>query len=192
MTRKQVWFVFCLALLLLCLGFFPIQSMVANAALKSTTVNHFFPSGVRSDPAQAGNCWETSLADPRPDAWRCIVGNTIYDPCFSALQQKSYVICDANPAGDTRGMKVTFLDSLPASTATKNTARPWILQLSDGTTCTFITGATALINGERVNYACNDQSVIPGYPKQGTIWTVRAFHDTSKPPVIASIKTVWT
>jgi hypothetical protein len=35
-----------------------------------------------------------SLTDSRADAWRCFVGSTIHDPCFSNLDHiRPYVLC---------------------------------------------------------------------------------------------------
>jgi hypothetical protein len=181
MVLKKVFIVLvCISMLL---GFVYIttqriqaygSSNASNASHASivTNVKHFYPLGARDTPALSGNCWETSLAAPRPDAWRCIVTDTIYDPCFSSSSYKNYVICNTAPAGDMRGIKVLLTDSLPVSTATSADHQPWTLRLSDGNICTFLTGATPIIDNQRVNYGCTNDAVIPGTPTEGLVWTV--------------------
>ncbi|GLV54829.1 hypothetical protein KDH_17250 [Dictyobacter sp. S3.2.2.5] len=95
----------------------------------------------------------------------------IYDPCFSSANYPNAVICDANPARYTRGLKATLAGKLPVTTAAEASAQPWVLQLPNNVYCTFATGATWIVNNERVDYGCTDNTVIAGLPKQGTIWT---------------------
>src|ERR1700753_291044 len=115
MVLNKVLLIPALIFVLLGLMFVPLSSSHAHSTIGATKVSRFFPSGVRNSGALTGNCWETSLAAPRPDAWRCIVKDTIYDPCFSSASYDKYVLCDANPAGDTRGIKVVLTDPLPVS-----------------------------------------------------------------------------
>ncbi|GCE08729.1 hypothetical protein [Dictyobacter aurantiacus] len=166
-------------------------SSVAESVPKATLVSHFFPSGVRATSDSTADCWETSLAAPRKDAWRCIVVNTIYDPCFSSTSYPNAVICDANPATDTRGVKATLTSKLPATTATGDSMQPWVLQLSDGAYCTFLTGATSLVGNERVDYGCTNNAIIAGLPKQGTIWTANVVPQGQTHPVVTTVVHAW-
>ena len=47
----------------------------------------------------------------------------------------------------------------------------WAFELADGTTCTFLGGATAAFEGKRVNYSCSDGWVILGELQEGQTWT---------------------
>ena len=86
------------------------------------------------------------------DAWRCAVGNGIYDPCFS---QDESVICGANPTTTTVSFLLTLTEPLPAPEAPQDTANhAWLVELADGTVCEFATGATGGVGGERFNYLC--------------------------------------
>ncbi|GCE30698.1 hypothetical protein KDA_61820 [Dictyobacter alpinus] len=171
-----------------------MDSAVATStpAVTATKVLHFVPTGIRSGDVSAGDCWVTSLAAPRNDAWRCMVDSVIYDPCFSSPAQKDFVLCDASPAGNTNGIKVKLTSPLPASTAENGDGKPWVLHLSNGAYCTFMTGATSLVGDERVNYACTDNALIPGFPKEGTVWTVHVLHDGQKDPVTTTVLQAWT
>jgi hypothetical protein len=168
------------------------QHVQANRASDVTSVKQFYPVGIRDTATLSGDCWVTSLAAPRLDAWRCIVINTIYDPCFSSPSYKDYVICDASPTGDMRGIKVTLTKALPTSTASPADHQPWTLRLSNGVVCAFLTGATSIIDNQRVNYGCTDGGFIPGSPTQGTIWTVNEKLPAQSTLVTKQVIDVWT
>ena len=51
---------------------------------------------------RSGSCWENSIVLERDDAWRCFIGNDIYDPCFSAERASGVVVCVmSNPTAFT-------------------------------------------------------------------------------------------
>jgi hypothetical protein len=115
----------------------------------------------------------------RADAWRCIVGNIIYDPCFSAAPHATSVICGASPQKPV-GIRVTLAQPLPTHAPVQG-KQAWILLLGDGSTCTFITGATFGIQGQRANYGCSDKDWIIGDPQPGRIWYAVKAHLAAKP-----------
>ena len=124
---------------------------------------------------QAGSCWTNSLAVWRADAWRCFVGNSIYDPCFAV---DGDVICGASPVTTTASFALELTEPLPAPTVPDDTSgHAWLAELPDGTVCEFATGATGGVDGERINYWCPspdpDQSVvILGDLQPGAVWMV--------------------
>jgi hypothetical protein len=196
MRVNKVFLIPVCIFMLLCfmlLGFIDMstQHAQANRASSATIVTHFNPVGIRNAPTLPGDCWETSLAAPRVDAWRCIVANTIYDPCFSSPSYQNYVICNTAPTGDMLGIKVELTRPLPASTASPTAHQPWTLRLSNGVVCSFLTGATYLIDNQRVNYGCTDGVVIPGMPTQGTTWTVREKLPNQNNLVTMQVAEVW-
>ena len=74
----------------------------------------------------------------------------------------------------------------------------WALELADGTRCTFLQGATAGIEGKRINYSCTDGSYIVGDPETGAVWTAQKVLVSGKtsPPsaeesVQVDVKSVW-
>jgi hypothetical protein len=74
-----------------------------------------------------GYCWTGSLAINRYDAWRCLVGNFISDPCFSSDIATGYVVCPNGLINGgieirlTRGLPYKYGDSGNPSTR----ALPW-------------------------------------------------------------------
>ncbi len=86
-----------------------------------------------------------------------MVGNEIYDPCFSNPGLAGAVICDANPAEGSAGFILKLTKPLPEPSS-KGPAypRPWLVKLADGTTCEIQTGTIALVAGLEVPYGCSD------------------------------------
>lgn len=144
-----------------------------NAKVSSTEVITFTPPTTTSNTV-SGNCFSTSIASTRSDAWRCMAGNVIYDPCFSIPNNTKQVVCVRNPLEPSNDVTMNLTQPLPAAqNVASQDQHPWFLQLADGTFCNFFTGATGGVNGERINYGCSDGWVIVGNPQTGTVWTAQ-------------------
>jgi hypothetical protein len=135
-----------------------------------------------------GYCWVRSLATDRPDAWRCMAGNDIYDPCFSQSASSKTAACMKGPfSKDVVLMRLTkplahtrdVVDSTSELRALRLRGEPWGLRLLDGQTCVYMTGATDVVAGMRLNFACTHGWGL-GLPDRSTaIWEV---------PYIASLE----
>ena len=128
-----------------------------------------------------GSCFASSAADPaRPDAWRCEVGNAIYDPCFTNLDQ-TRLACAEEPFS-ANAVMLTLTKDLPADAAGREPnfnfkAMPWALELENGQACTPLTGATVPIAGMRINYSCGDDAYVAGsVDRSRPLW--RVFYQT--------------
>jgi len=131
----------------------------------------------------SGTCWTGSLADGgRPDAWRCMSGNRIYDPCFQGFERiadaqtnQLVVACAPSPWAGTV-VVLTPDEPLPAGERTPPApleGMPWALELANGVRCVFATGATAVIAGLRLNYSCPDGAwVIGDVDRSADAWQV--------------------
>jgi hypothetical protein len=107
-----------------------------------------------------GDCWTGSIASQRPDAWRCMVSNSIYDPCFSNAALTS-VACPTNAF--SKSVVLIVLDKpLPVKERNKGGSSPWALSLSNGARCYMATGATGAVAGMRLNYECSPTGWILG------------------------------
>ncbi len=139
------------------------------ATVDKTQVIEFVPPQTTAKQA-SGECFALSAAATRSDAWRCMVDNSIYDPCFGS-QGSSKVVCVDNPLDSNTYVTLNLTKPLPAPSPVTET-HPWFLQLADGTVCGFLTGATGGVDGERINYGCSDGWVVVGLPQKDTVWTV--------------------
>jgi hypothetical protein len=106
----------------------------------------------------AGSCWTGSLATPRADAWRCMTGNLIHDPCFSASRDARQVVCAEAP-WEPKVTVMSLTEPLPLDEGNKGPAEPWwprawAFVLASGDRCVFLTGATDIVQGHRIDYGC--------------------------------------
>jgi hypothetical protein len=127
---------------------------------------------------KSGYCWTSSETTPRRDAWRCLIGNFIYDPCFSSSAKMGVVLCPTAPWSNA-GIDIRLTTGLPTSAANHGglslSNPPWALQLTGGRDCVFSGGATAAIGGRRLNYFCGGLSSagLWGYPdRRVEPWTI--------------------
>lgn len=177
------------AALCLAAGAWPAPALTGPAAaqgsrLASTDVRIFSPlagaklaSGLTAAAAVNGECFAASLASQgRPDAWRCMAGNTILDPCFESQPPGAGPLaCAASPwSSQIRMLKP--VKPVPRSQANHGdlvSEMPWALELADGSRCTFLTGATAAIAGLRWNYGCPSGAWVIGEVYRGDpVWRV--------------------
>lgn len=157
-------------------------SVPLTAPTKVEVVRPFGPLGLyhRYDVTAnlRGTCFSGSLADQRrPGAWRCAAGNAILDPCFrSPPVEHGFLACFSAPwSNKVVGLHLT--KPLPLGERNKGwppAGFPWAIQLASGTRCTFETGATGVVGGQRMNYGCIGGGVLVGsVDKSARTWTVR-------------------
>jgi hypothetical protein len=118
----------------------------ASPKLTATAVHVFTPTMPSGETP--GNCWTTY--DRVPRAYRCMVGNHIYDPCF-ATGKPNIVVCGADPTKNSPGFALST-GTLPATH--KWNGSPWLVQLADGTPCRGINGARSVYDELVEDYDC--------------------------------------
>ncbi len=147
---------------------------------------------------KSGYCWTSSGTTVRRDAWRCFVGNLIYDPCFSSSAAKSIVLCPTAPWNNA-GIEIKLTKSLPTSQANRGpislSDQPWALHTDTGRNCVFNSGTGSVIRGVRSNYYCSGAGApyLWGYPDRHvepwTIYTAPA--DATHLTTTVSIRQAW-
>ncbi len=122
---------------------------------KPTRVVQF--KAIEAKPVKEGHCWTESLAIPGKRAWRCMVGNVIYDPCFTTASAQ-IVICNVNPAENKTGFALKLIKPLPEPTLSKTTGNQFFqMRLVDGSICAPFTGTRPSLGKEMVIYGCTGQ-----------------------------------
>jgi hypothetical protein len=108
-----------------------------------------------------------------------MLGNFIYDPCFSATSRRGFVVCDVNPAAGGDGFAVRLTKALPVE-STFGAPSPWFVQLTGGDVCVPLTGTHGLIGKESIGYECsgpkktgNAFGLIDGSFTRGPVWHAR-------------------
>jgi hypothetical protein len=154
--------------------------LVLAAAATSTRVVSFAAFTVGGVPTVKitrtlkGSCYSESLAADRDDAYRCISGNFLYDPCFSAPvavhAKKGIVVCPVAPWTNS-GVEVKLTKRFPKNTLPKPSTRglPWAIETVSGCKAPLDTGATMVIARNRANYYCsNTKQWLWGTPSRKT------------------------
>src|SRR5439155_7105916 len=90
-----------------------------------------------------GQCFAPSIADPRPDAFRCSAGNAILDPCFApTLGGFDFVLCPLNGPWGRTAERLNLAKPPKSQTQELDVTKdaPWAIQVG-GLRCTPLTGA---------------------------------------------------
>ena len=176
-------------------------SLVVATATEQLVYQPFLPGALKSDVAVerdlSGSCWEGSLtALNRPDAWRCMAGDEILDPCFENPYPSAplAVICAANPGKPvTRLLLATGLPGDMRNTTVDGTSLAWVLQLANGAFCGSFSGnAPASVAGQQITWGCDDgTNIIGGLNADTPLWTATIDSSSSSSGAIASIARMW-
>jgi hypothetical protein len=160
----------------------PSAARAQSAPTEVRVIVPFTPGGLAAGLAVAarapGSCWTASLASAsRPDAWRCMAGNAIHDPCFVGFAGADQVAACLQSPWSSRVVLLTLSAPPPREAprpANLLAGAPWALELASGERCTMFTGATWGVAGMRVNYGCpGDVSVVGELDRSAPTW--RAF-----------------
>lgn len=132
-------------ILLVACAFLPFAWTGAAAATSQskTIITVYRPDHMHVLERVNGSCWIGSIAVQRADAFRCMSGNTIHDPCFVSGTE---VACPTDLLRN-RGTVMHLTAPLPASSGQAAADDAWAFELESGGLCQIGTG-----------------TIIPGYP----------------------------
>ncbi|HEY1428334.1 MAG TPA: hypothetical protein VGF18_02095 [Candidatus Tumulicola sp.] len=182
------------AYMLFCAAFVPSDGATPT---KVTMFSPWTPAGtikanMRVVERVSGNCWTESLATSRGDAYRCMAGNSIYDPCFAQGAHPKTVACANDPFSNKialfKLLKPLPFAPTPMTQSLQPHNQPFGIILADGDKCVFVTGATDAVNGDRLNYACGRDGWIIGTPSHSNgVWTAQTVQWPKKHVTTVSI-----
>jgi len=165
--------VFMVILIILCFATLS-QANPPNKITKTKIIKYIpqIPTAKRE-----GSCWTNSNIIRRSDVWRCMIGNEIFDPCYT-VHDRTTIVCGARPdIKKPSGFILKLTKPLPTPDVAKGPfSSASMIELEDGTICDFISGASGATDGvrsERVGYSCRikDQNVVIfGDLQPGTVW----------------------
>src|SRR5271166_4856225 len=101
-----------------------------------TRVIDYHPTHMKVASTASGSCWTGSIAANRPDAYRCMTGNEISDPCF--VRDAKSVACPDIPTADS-GLIIKLTKPLPDNRVS-GAATPWAMSLAGHVGCRVGTG----------------------------------------------------
>lgn len=174
--RKVVALVAALAVIAVAVA---AGSAGARLRTQATVFRAFTSTGVPTIPtrSKSGHCFSGSLTINRSDAWRCLVGNFLLDPCFSSAAAPRVVVCPNLAVNG--GTEIHLTRKLPKRFADTGSPslrhQPWNIQLGSGRHCAFVSGASSVVGGKRLNYFCGRHSKdgLWGFPsRRAQPWTI--------------------
>lgn len=100
------------------------------------------PSQTTLVPAESlqGECLTHSQVSPREDAWRCMSGSRLFDPCYvRTYVKRNEVICPTAPWLQA-GIQIALGHELPQPTVEIDAYQqlPWAMQLVNGKYCKLV------------------------------------------------------
>lgn len=161
----------------------PLSDAAQAQSVTATRVTTYVPALPRA-ARLAGHCWTRSIAAPgRADTYRCMAGDSIYDPCFAPPRAHA-VVCDVNPTSRNPGFAMRLTQPLPNEPVFRSSiVMPWLVQLADGEVCVPLTGTHEAIGRETIGYECSEArslmnaatatGLVDGSITTGTVWHAR-------------------
>jgi hypothetical protein len=162
----------------------------AGAATRTATYTPFSPDGVLQpglvvSEEVTGACGDAGdwTSNVNIGAYRCSTdvnlenGGNLLDPCFAeppldGTDEPASVICPGSPTS----RRMVRIQTGPISSLDPAPDRaPWALQIAGGRTCVMTSGASTIVRGQRVNYACDGRGLraLVGRPRKRTAtWTI--------------------
>jgi hypothetical protein len=177
------------------------KTKTATAVAPTTTAVHIYaPYSEDNKPTVsvtktvAGECFTGSIISHRSDAWRCIDGNELQDPCFAAALNSRTVICPQHgPWG--AAIRLTLTKDLPTAnnvSSEPTTPPAWALELTNGARCLFVAGATSIVADLRYNYQCTEGLILYGNENRSTdSWTIFGRHGSTGQLIPQNIASIW-
>jgi hypothetical protein len=121
----------------------------------------FAPFGPDGAPAagvaahRSGSCFATSITVAKRNAYRCLAGNDLLDPCFARSRTASNVYCYASPWARATRLRLTkSLKSTVPSSRPLRVTQPWAIRLAGGRRCIATGGTTQVVRGVPLSYRC--------------------------------------
>ena len=137
------------------------RATVVPAGVSVTVMRTFTPFSPDGAPAagvaahRSGSCFTTSITVARRNAYRCLAGNDLLDPCFARSRAAKNVFCYAGPWSKAIRLHLTkSLASTVHSTTPLRVTRAWAISLSGGRRCIATGGTTQVVRGVPLSYRC--------------------------------------
>ena len=181
-----------LAVLTACLA----ASALAAGGGRTTSVVVYQPftsggelkASVKISETLSGSCFAGSLVSPRNDAWRCMVADDLYDPCFgNPSGTGAYVVCPEFGNAPRVVDRINLTQKLPAEGNTGEPGStkgfPWlVLARPYAGYCDRLTGASSTVQGKRVNYECGrGGSLVGKIDRSSSRWAAKLITEGDNP-----------
>lgn len=132
-----------------------VVSAGGNDVTQMRTFTPFRPDGAPASGVAAhrsGSCFTSSITVATHDAYRCLAGNTLLDPCFARSHTARNLFCYTAPWSEATRLHLT--KPLPRPTKPLRLTFPWAIQLAGNIRCIASGGTTDVKRGIPLSYQC--------------------------------------
>jgi hypothetical protein len=153
----------------------------ANARTVESRYTPFAPGGslrdgLQAQPAFGGACSTGSFVVGAANVYRCVVASLVHDPCYlDALASnpvRAVVVCVETPWSQNV-VRLRVRAPLDGRYGAPPDGPPWALRLESGRRCVFVSGATTVVDGRRLNYACGERYLFGSPDRSEPTWRIR-------------------
>lgn len=179
-----------------------VPGSASSKPLSETTTVLMNPFTLDGDPAPGitvngeltGECQPSAVDPGNSNARRCFTeqSSKVLDPCFVApVNISNSALCMSSPVAEATSLTITS-DTEAVALPSDESADPWFVELENGTMCGILGGATATLDGMRLNYSCNQQEHLYGSPDRShPVWKIHYQRDGSRTVAIVRIRKAW-
>jgi hypothetical protein len=132
--------------------------------------------GLHATPAFGGGCSTGSFLVAGPGVFRCVQASFIHDPCYldagATNAVRSVVVCVATPWSRSV-LRLRVRGPLDSRFGASPDGPPWALRLASGRRCVLVGGATTVVAGRRMNYACGRRYLFGSPDRTQPTWRIR-------------------
>jgi hypothetical protein len=132
--------------------------------------------GLHATPAFGGDCSTGSFLVAGPGVFRCFEASFIHDPCYldagAGNAVRAVVVCVETP-WSRNVLRLRVRAPLDARYGTGPGGPPWALRLASGRRCVLVGGATTVVAGRRMNYACGRRYLFGSPDRTRPTWRIR-------------------
>lgn len=161
----------------------PVVTEPVVPEVMPTNIIVYSTAGTLPSQQKTGTCLARSVAQPyREDSWRCMIGATVYDPCFET-SQSGLIICPMDLlAGNGEATLISLSKPLPQLAPPKTIKEnwAWLIRLEDGTFLSpFTTPTKPFFDGVQATFGSKitdgQRFVLMGELAKGTdgVWTAQ-------------------
>jgi hypothetical protein len=173
----------------------PHASSSAADATVVTTFTPYTSTGTLTVPVAthvSGHCWTGSIVVSAPDAYRCLVGTQIADPCFAPRHGTApgTVACVSAPWSSAQ--VVTLTQALPKIAPRGRSASPWAVLLANGARCVAATGTVQSVGNVSLNLLCPGGTGAGGLDTSRPKWRVKYGAATTGELTDVAVAAAWT
>jgi hypothetical protein len=138
-----------------------------------------------------GYCWTGSIGSQQRNAWRCLSGNIIHDPCFKHAGVRDLICMRAPWVKMVQRLRLTRRLPSDGNSGIHDRSQPWGYKLFNGTHCVLGQGTASWVGNVPLPYVCSRHHSGTGTHRHHPIWRVRIAPKSLDRLHVRRVKKAW-